>query len=96
MAFRFDTDPEKKEYRKRHRLSDRLLVAPVHLFGLSVRVERVVDHALWDAWVHERDIAIPGSALRRVRQKRFIAYDSCDFDEPIRALHDMKLLGEGQ
>lgn len=24
-----------------------------------VSLERVVDHALWDAWVHERDIAMP-------------------------------------
>lgn len=44
VAFRFDSDPEKAEHRKGHRLSDRILVAPVHLFGLLVRVERVVDH----------------------------------------------------
>lgn len=24
-----------------------------------VQLERVVDHALWDAWVHERDIVVP-------------------------------------
>lgn len=52
--------------------------------------------AVSPAFATWRDITIPGSALRRVRQKRFIAYDSCDFDEPIRALRDMQLLGEGQ
>ena len=44
MAFRSNPDPETTEHRKRHRVSDRLLVAPVHLFGLSVRMERLVDY----------------------------------------------------
>jgi len=44
VAFRFDPDPETTEHRKGHRLSDRLPVAPMHLFGLSIWVERVVHH----------------------------------------------------
>ncbi|KAA3636972.1 MAG: hypothetical protein DWP92_08700 [Armatimonadetes bacterium] len=43
-----------------------------------------------------RDIAIPGSALRRIRQNLFIAHTSNDFDQSIRALQEMNLLGEGQ
>ncbi len=44
MAFRFDPDPETQEHRKGYRLSDRFAFAPVHLFGLSLRMERVVNH----------------------------------------------------
>lgn len=40
-------------------------------------------------------VSIPGSALRRVRQQRFIAYGSCDFDEPVTALRDLGMLGDG-
>lgn len=42
-----------------------------------------------------KDLTFPGSALRRMRQNNFIAYGSCDFDEPIEALTDMSLLGDG-
>ncbi|MCB1247131.1 MAG: hypothetical protein KDB69_07695, partial [Acidimicrobiia bacterium] len=42
-----------------------------------------------------RDVHIPGSAMRRVRQRRFVAYGSCDFDEPIDALIDLGMLGDG-
>jgi hypothetical protein len=42
-----------------------------------------------------RDLRFPGSALRRMRQHNFIAYGSCDFDEPIGALTDLSLLGDG-
>jgi hypothetical protein len=42
-----------------------------------------------------RNLSIPGSALRRTRQRRFIAYGSCDFDEPVEALTDLGMMGEG-
>ncbi len=42
-----------------------------------------------------RDLSIPGSALRRVRQQSFIAYGSCDFDEPVDALRNLSMLGDG-
>lgn len=38
---------------------------------------------------------VPGSALRRIRQSGFIAYGSCDFDEPIEALAHLGFLGGG-
>lgn len=38
---------------------------------------------------------VPGSALRRVRKDRFVAYGSCDFDEPVTALEDLEFLGGG-
>ena len=42
-----------------------------------------------------RDLSFPGSAIRRTRVNQFIAYGSCDFDEPIDALTDLGLLGDG-
>ena len=42
-----------------------------------------------------RNLTFPGSAIRRMRQHNFIAYGSCDFDEPVEALADMSLLGQG-
>jgi hypothetical protein len=38
---------------------------------------------------------LPGSAIRRSRRNGFIAYGSCDIDEPITALRDLDFLGEG-
>ena len=38
---------------------------------------------------------IPGSALRRMRQSGFVAYGSCDIDEPIDALEELGFIGEG-
>jgi hypothetical protein len=38
---------------------------------------------------------IPGSALRRARRSGFVAYGSCDFDEPIEALEQLRFLGGG-
>lgn len=42
-----------------------------------------------------RDLSFPGSAIRRARVNQFVAYGSCDFDEPIEALTDLGLLGDG-
>ena len=41
------------------------------------------------------DLRFPGSTLRRTRQNLFVAYGSCDFEEPIEALRAIGLLGEG-
>jgi len=38
---------------------------------------------------------VAGSALRRMRQKAFIAFGSCDFDEPTEALEQLGFLGGG-
>lgn len=42
-----------------------------------------------------RDVAYPGSAIRRSRSTGFLAFGSCDADEPIDALKDLSMLGEG-
>jgi len=42
-----------------------------------------------------RDLSFPGSAIRRTRLSQFVAYGSCDFNEPIDALTDLGMLGEG-
>jgi hypothetical protein len=42
-----------------------------------------------------RSLSFPGSALRRVRQRRFVAYGSCDFDEPVHALTELGMMGDG-
>ncbi len=51
--------------------------------------------AISPAFATWKELRFPGSALRRMRQRNFIAYGSCDFDEPIDALTDMSLLGDG-
>lgn len=51
--------------------------------------------AISPAFARWREHRFPGSALRRTRQRNFIAYGSCDFDEPIEALTDLSLLGDG-
>ncbi|MCZ7532012.1 MAG: hypothetical protein M5U23_01135 [Acidimicrobiia bacterium] len=68
--------------------------------GLGTIIEIVSEtdrtaFAISPAFATWRDITMPGSALRRVRQNLFIAYDATDFDEPISALRDMNLLGGG-
>jgi hypothetical protein len=47
------------------------------------------------AFASWRDHEIPGSALRRVRRDGFVAYGSCDFDEPTDALQELGFLGGG-
>jgi len=47
------------------------------------------------AFASWRGHEIPGSALRRVRHSGFVAYGSCDFDEPIDALAALGFLGGG-
>ncbi len=47
------------------------------------------------AFARWRDLTIPGSTMRRIRQKRFVAYGSCDFDEPVDALVERNMLGVG-
>lgn len=48
------------------------------------------------AFAKWRDLAIPGSALRRVRQKHFISYSSYNLEQGIALLGALHLLGEGQ
>ena len=47
------------------------------------------------AFASWRSLSIPGSALRRVRQRSFVAYGSCDFDEPVAALASLGMIGDG-
>jgi hypothetical protein len=42
-----------------------------------------------------RDISIPGSAIRRTRRDGFVAYGSCEFNEPVEALAALAFLGDG-
>ena len=42
-----------------------------------------------------RDVTLPGSAVRRSREDGFIAFGSCDLDEPLSALSALGFLGEG-
>ena len=51
--------------------------------------------AIGPAFATWREITITGSAIRRVRTSGFVAYGSCDFDEPIEALTELTFLGEG-
>ena len=47
------------------------------------------------AFASWRGHEVPGSALRRVRRNGFVAYGSCDFNEPTEALQDLGFLGGG-
>jgi len=47
------------------------------------------------AFASWREHEIPGSALRRVRRTGFVAYGSCDFDEPTETLESLGFLGGG-
>jgi hypothetical protein len=42
-----------------------------------------------------RTVSLPGSAIRRSRQSGFVAFGSCDLEEPLTALDDLGFLGEG-
>lgn len=42
-----------------------------------------------------RDLAFPGSAIRRSRSNGFLAFGTCDIDEPLEALVQHGILGEG-
>lgn len=80
VAFRFDPDPETTEHCKGHRLSDRLLVASVHLFGLPVRVERLVDHLCGADHLQFCDrILIHRGTPRQIGRQglRVVPFDSC-------------------
>ena len=50
---------------------------------------------LSSAFARWRDMTIPGSALRRVRERQFIGYGSCDFREPVDALTGLGMIGDG-
>jgi len=65
------------------------------------KLEAVIEETDMDAFTFNaasaswRDETVPGTALRRMRQTRFVAYGSCDFDEPVDALADLGFLGVG-
>lgn len=42
-----------------------------------------------------KDISIAGSAMRRTRTHGFVAFGSCNFDQPVEALSRLGFLGEG-
>ncbi len=48
--------------------------------------------AVFASW---RGHEVPGSALRRMRRTGFVAYGSCDFDEPTEELEHLGFLGGG-
>ena len=50
---------------------------------------------LSSAFARWRDMTVPGSALRRIRQRHFIGYGSCDFNEPVEALTELGMIGDG-
>lgn len=47
------------------------------------------------ATVSWRGHDVPGAAMRRMRHSGFVAYGSCDFDEPVEALASLGFLGVG-
>jgi len=47
------------------------------------------------AFITWRGLSIPGPAVRRARTQGFVAYGSCDFFEPIKALGHLSFLGDG-
>ncbi len=42
-----------------------------------------------------RDVVLPGSAIRRSRQRGLVGFGSCDIDEPRDGLADLAFLGDG-
>lgn len=86
----------------RHGFLNILIASGVAARGESaVTVEAIVSEtdpaafSVSPAFVTWRDISIPGSEMRRARRDGFVAYGSCEFDEPVDALADLAFLGEG-
>lgn len=52
--------------------------------------------AMSAAFASWRDRKVPGSALRRMRHSGFVAYGSCDFNEPTEALIELGFMGQGE
>ncbi|MFV1999152.1 MAG: hypothetical protein ACC654_02175 [Acidimicrobiia bacterium] len=86
----------------RHGFVNLLIASGAAASGESVRtIEAIVAEtdpgafSIRPAFATWRDISIPGNAMRRTRKDGFVAYGSCDFDEPVKALANLAFLGEG-
>lgn len=87
---------------ERHGFINILMAAAIAESGSDVNtVEEVIADsdpdnfsisAVFASW---RGHEVSGSALRRVRRSGFVAYGSCDLDEPIGALKQLGFLGGG-
>lgn len=87
---------------ERHGFVNILIAATLAASGMDqADVESVISESDPDAFAMSTAFAswqgheVPGSALRRVRRSGFVAYGSCDFDEPIEALNRLGFLGGG-
>jgi hypothetical protein len=87
---------------ERHGFVNILMASALAEAGANIdTLEEVVSDANADsfsvsvAFASWRDLEVPGSAVRRMRQTGFISYGSCDFDEPIEALEQLGFLGGG-
>lgn len=87
---------------ERHGFVNVLMAAAIAESGSDIdTIEAVIadsdpdSFSISTAFATWRGHEVPGSALRRVRRSGFVAYGSCDFDEPIEALEQLGFLGGG-
>lgn len=87
---------------ERHGFVNILMAAALAVTGSDIMtIEAIITDtdpkafSLAAAFATWRGHEVPGSALRRMRQTGFIAYGSCDFDEPTEALEHLGFLGGG-
>ncbi len=87
---------------ERHGFVNILIAAVIAATGSDITtIEAIITDtdpngfSLSAAFASWRGHEVPGSALRRMRQTGFVAYGSCDFDEPTEALEHLGFLGGG-